>query len=358
VRVLASRELRRIAALPRRDSPQLLAELTEALRLPHGEQTLRAAQTLALVEAYELGGLFGGLGVGEGKTLLTRLLPVLFGAQRAVLLTLANLLPATETKFAEIDKHWASCPMLVVSYEWLRHKNRHSWLQTYASDLLILDEGHAIKNPRATTTKRVIAARKADPRLPIIVLTGTPSERSIFDAHVGMRLALGDERCPLPVHYPDVEVWRAALDEDALVRAAPGALELLGPCGSLAETRATVGRRIRETPGVILSSDTTVAASLLIDDCRAELSREAEQGLRDLRTYWRLPDGTELFEILDTSRHVFEIALDFFYRWEPEPTKEWRARRSECAQWMRHRLQTNRSGVDSWSVGASWLWWG
>lgn len=358
-----SREIRRVLSLPRRDPYTDVEQHVNALncalvrdpsRAAHGKISLRKDQAVVLSEALALGGFFGGLGTGTGKTLLTRLLPVVFGTQRPVLVTLANLIDKTHREFTKYEAEWfCSGPRPhVISYEWLRHKNQHGWLVEYAPDLLMLDEGHAVKNPQATTTKRIVAARRAFPQLPIVILTGTPGD-TVFEYSHLCRLALGDDLSPFPNEWFDLDRWRAALDRDVVVRGAPGALERFrdksDPPG-LEGTRRAVGRRLRETPGVLLSSDETVGASLMIDAWSPPLCRPVAQALRDLRSLWRLPDGTEICDALEFGRQRRSLAFGYYRRPKSPPPKEWLAARARWSQFARAKLQRNRQGIDALSI--------
>lgn len=322
--------------------------------LSRGAAVIRKDQAVVLSEALALGGFFGGLGTGTGKTLLTRLLPVVFGTQRPVLVTLANLIDKTHREFTKYEAEWfCSGPRPhVISYEWLRHKNQHGWLVEYAPDLLMLDEGHAVKNPQATTTKRIVAARRAFPQLPIVILTGTPGD-TVFEYSHLCRLALGDDLSPFPNEWFDLDRWRAALDRDVVVRGAPGALERFrdksDPPG-LEGTRRAVGRRLRETPGVLLSSDETVGASLMIDAWSPPLCRPVAQALRDLRNLWRLPDGTEICDALEFGRQRRSLAFGYYRRPKSPPPREWLAARARWSQFARAKLQRNRQGIDALSI--------
>ncbi len=106
-RVTESPDYVRIASLPARmwdmqAANDMTTWLTSQLRtadaagrpmhvpsgLPH---TLRALQALMLADAYQIKGLFAPVGVGEGKTLTSFLLPTVLNAVRPLLLQPAAL---------------------------------------------------------------------------------------------------------------------------------------------------------------------------------------------------------------------------------------------------------------------------
>lgn len=159
--VRASPELKRILELPRRvwteaDGVALAAEMTELCRTPTGTQRLRVVQAIALLEMAECGGLFGPIGVGEGKTLLTLLAPFVMGAERPLLILPAALVGKTERERLKYAQDWLVSKELVIrSYEWLAQEKQAAFFETYKPDLIICDEAHRAKSRKAAVTRRL-----------------------------------------------------------------------------------------------------------------------------------------------------------------------------------------------------------
>lgn len=159
-------EFQRISSLPRRqwtdpDLAYLASELTSLLRTPAGAQTLRPVQALALHDAAINGGLFGPIGVGEGKTLITLLLPLVLELQRPLLLLPAALIEKTKREWLGPDpkayaRHWRIPNTLrMFSYDLLGRVQAADELERYQPDGIICDEVHRLKNRRAAVTRRV-----------------------------------------------------------------------------------------------------------------------------------------------------------------------------------------------------------
>ncbi len=366
-------DLRRVLALPQRDvSPtaELIAEpLSGRLRAPGGTQTLRPLQALALAECHDFGGLLALLPVGEGKTLITFLLPVLLDARAPVLLVPAALVGKTERDFSELREHWRAHPNLqIVSYELV--SRRHELLDELDPDLLVCDEVDALKNPKAACTRRVhrfIRSRAADSK-PLVFcgLSGTITNRSFRDWWHIQQWALPPLLQPLPYSYPVMQSWSQALDEKLAARRPTGQLWRLVnpdvPTASMPEIREAFGRRLRRTPAVITADGSSVAASIRIERVDRRIP-EIEAALEDMRRTWCTPGGEEFSEAADLWRHARELANGFYYKWEPEPPTWWLDPRREFHAFVRsilggsRTLDTMRQVVDAYGDAPAVLEW-
>ena len=67
---------------------------------------LRPVQALAIHAALTVGGLFGPMRVGAGKTLTSLLIPYVLDAKRPILLLPAHLIEKTKIEMAVLEKHW------------------------------------------------------------------------------------------------------------------------------------------------------------------------------------------------------------------------------------------------------------
>ena len=109
-----SAEYERIAALPRRaysadEADALAALLTARLHQPDGRATLLPIQALALTEALRVGGLFGPIAAGAGKTLISLLLPIFLRSTRPLLVVL-RASRARRSRSAQPTRKRGSCP--------------------------------------------------------------------------------------------------------------------------------------------------------------------------------------------------------------------------------------------------------
>jgi hypothetical protein len=118
-------ELDRILRLPRRTWDErdpamirLAFEMSAWLRRPTSYASLRVIQAIALAEFYFLGGLFGPMRVGAGKTLVTFLVATVMGAKRPILVIPAKLRSKTKRDFEKLAADWRGPDSLrIVSYE-------------------------------------------------------------------------------------------------------------------------------------------------------------------------------------------------------------------------------------------------
>ncbi len=352
--------LRRVLALPRRtwtdaDAAYLARELTALLRTPHGTMQLRPIQAIALGELASTG-LLAPIRVGGGKTLISLLAPIVCGAKRPLLVLPAKLVDKTRRERATLSRHWQIHPGLrIESYELLGRAHAAELLDRYRPDLIVLDEAHRVKNPRAAVTKRIARYLKEYPDVRLVAMSGTVTRRSLHDyAHL-LRRALGAENAPIPKGHQETEEWANALDEIKRERTVGlGALaSLLGastePVGgtTLEGVRQAYRRRVVETPGVVATEERFEGASLSITMVRPRTSQDVALSFNKLRCAWVLPDGQPLATGLDVWRHARELALGFYYVWDPAPPKAWLAARKEWCSAARRILGNNRRNLDS-----------
>jgi SNF2 domain-containing protein len=358
-------ELDRVLSLLRREWPPELAEelarrLTVELRLPEGSMTLRPVQAVALAELRAVGGLFAPIRVGAGKTLISLLAGSVVGARRPMLLVPAKLRDKTQRDLAVLRRHWRiPLRLSIVSYETLSRVRWAEELEKRQPDLLICDEVHRIKNPRAAVTKRVLRAL-AGGHCRLVAMSGTITRRSLRDyAHLLIK-ALGPERAPVPRSWGELEEWSDALDETKLDSppVGLGALSaLLGPeeaglSDPLVACRRGYRRRLVSTPGIVATEDRALGVSLAIRAVRPPVPEVVRNALGKLRSDWELPDGTPLGSA-ETNRPGGiwaarrQLALGFFYRWDPPPPKAWLEARREWCQACRAILSNNRRNLDS-----------
>ena len=420
--VAASEDLSRVRALPRRVldvRDPLAAELwTKHLRRERSTPCdcvarwgfcitdLRPVQGWALEEASDAHGLVASIGVGDGKTGIDILLAMAIpGVRSALLLIPPNLrsqlllrdLPQWSAHFkvpnlAGGSGFIAGRPMLhVITYNELSNVKNSDLLGRLAIDLIIADEAHNLRDPGAARTIRFLRAFAKAPNIKFAALSGTLTTRSLKDyAHLSA-LALR-ERSPLPIHPPTVDEWSAALDATSPARPylkAPGKLLALADeveepehADETERARAGFQRRFADTPGVVVTLENTLRASLVIEARTVKLPREFDNAQRgDLLPSFvqyveetiannrspsiihaaigyvsdtgERPDGEELIEAIEIARCVRQLASGFFYRWtfprgeSVTQIELWRARRKAWRKEIREELQNPRENYDS-----------
>lgn len=298
---------------------------------------LHPLQALAIGEAAELGGAVILLPVGQGKTLVSFLLPTAMEAKRPLLLVPGKLRHKTAVEFRQLEKHWQRPKNLVIeSYETV--SNNPNFISNLRPDLIIADESHKLKNPKAGCTKRVWKFWR-DNEIAFVPMSGTLTNRSFFDWWHLQAMALPDDLCVLPFAWTEAALWSSALDEKTTDRVGLGALKAFG--ATVPEAREGYGRLLKRVPGVIAAETKNVSASILIEVKKLDFS-EITKNIDTLKKDWVLPDGTEITEASDFWRHSREIANGFFYRWAEEPPEEWREARRAYHRHVREALRCSR----------------
>lgn len=375
-------EFRRIRDAPREhwqdapDLPALTQALTQHLRTPSGEQTLRPIQAAALRCLHDLGCAFVPLRTGGGKTLISFLAPEIVGAKRPLLIVPAKLVNGkggrpgkTHREHALARRHWRLRPIMtaaaskarvnrvtgdytplrVVSYEALGRTDYADALENWQPDLLIFDECHKVKDPKAAVTRRIGRFVKAN-RPKILLESGSITNRSPNDYAHSLRWALGDNT-PLPRDWPERMQWVWALAEKVAdsVRVEPGALLGLSPAepedgeDPITQARKRYARRLRTMPGVIASG--TDLPEVLLTACVEKLPPDAAmlEVQRHLRAHWETPCGHPFEMATDLWRHERELSCGLYYRWDVQPPFEWLRARKDWSAFVRETLAHSRT---------------
>ncbi len=358
--VRQSPDLDRIVALPRRDWRVTAERDAQALTRIYGKggQTLRPIQAAVLRDLVDIGGAFGPLSVGTGKSLVSFLAPQLLESKRPLLLVPAQLVDKTYRDLEDYRRFWELPDFIrVVSYEFLGRISAAHLLDNYNPDIIIADECHKLRSGSAAVTKRVKKFHKTHPHVPFVLLSGTITKRSIKDyAHL-LEWCLG-EGSPLPKHWPDLMEWASAIDEirgDKSTQAPAGALARLMHTPDLNRlyvenplkgVRQAYQQRLVETPGVIASGAETIGTSLTIRQLTVNLPKHVLDEFAKMRATWETPDGHPFSEAVELWRHSRELATGFFYKWVPRPEESWLQPRKEWARMVRSAL-SRYSNLDS-----------
>ncbi len=338
---------------------------------------LRPVQAVALKDAYDHQGSLDPIGVGHGKTLFSLLVAYVLDSARPMLVLPAKLIEKTKREWQILASHWWIPNWInLVSYELLGRVQRKDMLDQYQPDLLVLDEGHKAKNRKAAVTKRLrryIEHHKFhDPSAPgpwahgmrdcelcaasvprrpvrVVVMSGTITSKSIREyAHLVQWCV--PHHSVVPWTWVETEQWALALDElvNANSRIDPGALLQLcdarendAPDATTAARRGWQ-RRLRETPGIVATTEGHLGSSLVVAGIEHYESPAIEQAFDQLRTTWTLPDGWELIDGAAVWRHARELALGFYYVWDPRPPAEWMLARSLWASFARSVIKQGR----------------
>lgn len=308
---------------------------------------LKANQAQALYESVAVGGGLHPQCVGSGKTLICALLPTVFKAQRPLIVVPAHLKSKTEREFRELHEHWDVWldRIRIETYQTIASVTKKNLLPAYGPDLIVGDEIHYLKDPQAGRTKRFRHYLDENPRCKFVGLSGTITRTSILEfAHL-LLWALGKINAPLPMStLRELQDWASVLDARE-TDTDPGGLYHFGH--DIESIRQGYQKRLTETWGVVATHDKPedLGVSLTIQHVRHEPPDEIKAHLAKLRLDWETPDGWALFDGKDVARHARELALGFFYRWNPRPPKEWLLARKAWSKECRHILRTNQRQI-------------
>ena len=350
-----SMDFRRIERLPRRqwgkagDLEELVERLTKHLRTPGGSWRLWEVQAAALRELHDWKGLFGPIEVGGGKALISLLAPTVLEVERAVLLVPAQLRDQTYSSvLPEVRRQFKMNPEpVVLAYSELSLEKNVDILEKLRPQLIIADEAHHIRNLKCGRGRRVRRYMNAHPETIFVTLSGTITDRSLRDYWHLALWSLKEDLCPLPTRWTDIGQWADALDEGVPdeKRVSPGALTAF--CKDGETPREGFRRRLVETPGVIASPEGTLGTSLIVREREVRVPKEVTEAVARLEATWETPGGDELTEAVDVARHAKELACGFYYRWDPEPPKDWMDARREWKVYVRETLKHNRRNLDT-----------
>ncbi len=353
--VACSNEFERIDALPRREwhNSEYLADtvsaLTAELRTPRGQHTLFPVQAVALIEGAEHKGGAYGIRTGGGKTWPSFLIATLVDARRPVLFVPAKLREKTEHDLQAARVHWRVPDALqIMSYEDLSQVSFCDWLMNYQPDCFSGDEAHKLKADDSARALRVERFHDAFPGVPFFLWSGTFLRKNPRDAAKLFEWALGD-KSPLPRHWKEIEDWCSALDPRARVPMAPGALlRWLEPGADETpeEVRLGVGRRIVQTPGIVMSHGKGVDCGLQLQVTVVQ-HEACEPYMRQLKTLDEAPDGWILNEAIQKWQLEQTLALGYWNEPKPRPPEPWANARREWNALARELIKDKRTTIDS-----------
>ena len=288
-------------------------------------------------------GCFVGNNVVLHNTLISLLAPTALQAERPILFVPADLREKTNTvSLLQLRKDWKLHPRLrVIGYSELSLAKNATMLNDLKPDLIIMDEVHALSHRTAGRTRRMLRYLAEHPETKVVAMSGTVTSKSLKNfAHIA-EWALRSN-CPLPLDWRTLREWADCLDADVPdeMRMHPGALMKWADEEDLTAARDGFRRRLVETPAVVASHADELGTSLVIRPANApRLSPKTWQMIDDLRRTWKTPNGDDIAEAVDLWRHIRELALGFWLRWDPVAPQDWLEARSEWKQNVRAAIK-------------------
>lgn len=338
-------------------------QYTQLLRVPGGSEVARPLQAAAVHEGRQLGGAFIFGRAGIGKTWVAGVLPVLLaqqGYRRPLILTAGKMCKRTrehphgETgkEFARMRQHWRIVEFFELkSYTFLTRAENATWLEQWRPDVIICDEAHALRRlADASVPKRIKRYLDANPAVRVFAMSGTFHKSKLLDyAHI-LNWCLRDQS-PLPDDPAELEAWSKAIDEGDAI----GIRHIAKygcPTESWDAAKAWYANRLRRTPGVIISDDAFTGSRLRIDV--VNVNPQCEPEFEALRDRLERPDGYALTpdrkhddgesgSALAVAGTVWQVArqlaLGFYYTFDPQPPAEWLRARKAWARFVRAMIE-------------------
>ncbi len=381
----SSRDLERILALPRRPRPSasqlaaLSAKWTSILGKPIKScrcaeykrscpTPLLPVQAWALEEINLYGGLLGPIGVGDGKTLLDLLAPMVMPDCKVAVL----LIPAfARVQLVEIDwefyeQHWKlpnragarfftpNVPVThVLAYSELSSASNSSRLSEIKPDFIVGDEAHALRNSGTARGKRFNRFMKENPNVRSAFWSGTLTSKALADYAHFADGALG-EGSPVPRHYPTLQEWGGALDPIKVGEMPTPPGQLLRLCDKGETLMSAWQRRLCETPGVVSSpEDGSCKASLTFSERKVVTPSSVLDAYAKFQASWEREDGERIVSGLDKARYMRQIASGLYTRWrwprnEPLPVRRtWIETRKLWHRELAEKLEHSKEFMDS-----------
>lgn len=321
-----------------------VSELTEALRAPLGEQSLRPIQALGIRECLQLGGVFLAARVGAGKTLWAGLLATLYEDIRPLILVPGGHKAKTELEFAAYRKHWRlSHTIQVLTYNDLARDVDEQVLRTREPGILICDEVDKLRRVSkggSGTAARVAEWMAARPATRFAGASGTMFKEGLLDYGHVLNWALKD-KAPVPSLQSEIAQWHRGLKGEHTAWPRMRAQLGLSPDDNV---KKGFRERLWHSPGVLISIDCFTGVPLNIQTCAFDPgTKDALQTLYDTGEtpdgFLTAEDGSDDSEAATgTWAQERRIALGFYHKPDPTPPRDWAKKRRAYFSWVREHI--------------------
>ena len=314
--------------------------------------------------AFEMtGGLFGGIGVGWGKTLLTLMIAQTAYVDRGCRKIMLQIPSQVYIQLMQKDIRWArgiipmSYPiyalggrsraarvqmatsgrdgLYILPYSLLSVPDTRELIDGIMPELVIADEAQNLANRRAARTRRVMEYINDHTPLGVAV-SGTLTRKGVADYYHLMRWCCGMVS-PLPLIQSTAFEWGEIIDSDAsqineespITPDSSGTLHQIiqwarrefpkDPLhNTVAGFRRAYNRRMTTSPSVVCSSDAEIGTSLIIHNTPVAKYKEAEGWtvLNELITQvdelWVTPNGDEIEYAIHCWKWLNELSAGFY----------------------------------------------
>lgn len=224
----------------------------------------------------------------------------------------------------------------VMPYSLLSTKDAEETLNAIAPDLIILDEAHNVKNPKAARTQRLRRYMSAQ-QPALVALSGTITSKSIRDYHHLISVAL-KRTCPLPLSDSLATNWSYVLDPEkiGMGQGESGKHGKTGPLMPLVNWarqnfpteeipvgvpgfRKAYKLRLTHTPGVVSTGDAEIGTSLTLRNEPVPYQDHEDFGklkrlMQRVEDEWITPSGDEIEHGFHKWRFLNELTAGFYYK--------------------------------------------
>lgn len=354
-------EIKRIVSIP--EIPQLSDEELEWFNRENlladtynSGWRLWPVQANAVWHFQAFGGLFGPIGVGWGKTLISLMIAQSHHA-RGGEKTLLLVPPQVYSQLTEHDIQWARTKvpltfpinrlgkttaarriqiaqsgrpgLYILPMSCLSTRDTADLLEGISPDLIIADEAHMLSTAGRSARGRRIRdlIRELEPK--VVALSGTITSKSVLDYHTLLRQATG-KNCPLPLGAAQAAEWGEVIDSGG--SAGGGRTGPLMPLvkwairsdpensypDSVVGFRRAYQRRLVTCPGVVSTGDAEIGVALLHKNYVA-VKPKTRPGYGDMQEHltriddeWVTPAGDEIDHAIHTYKWKYELSAGFY----------------------------------------------
>jgi hypothetical protein len=329
-----------------------------------------ALEAASLISEYDGTGLFTSMAVGDGKTLLLLLITQLYpDVERALLLLDPKLVPEFEEENAKWRPHFHLMTPQLMTYSRFSHKESTAALRDYNPDLIMADECQALKNAKSARGLRFFRYMKENPNTRFIATTGTIEDKCISEYTHLLRLSLGPLNW-LPRHKAEMNRWVSVLSNDG--EPAKEDVDIWRPLAEfygekwpaseasrIEAARRAYRERLSTCPGVLMTSESSCTEPLTYHIVRDPVPEALAAELGKMMTGYKLPNGDEIVDAAEMTRHRRTMAVGFYNRWDwdaVDADDEWLLARNEWSRQVRAYLSSHaREGCDSPALVEAWV---
>lgn len=216
----------------------------------------------------------------------------------------------------------------VFPYSLLSASDAIELLAEISPQLVIADEAHNLKNPKAARTKRLLhVLKELNPRPELVAMSGTITDKNISDYHHLAQLALR-ENCPLPRLGSMCFFWGQILGADAQNPTAY-AKSLMTPLLGWARAhfpdenfradqtesyRRAYRHRLCTAPAVTATGDEEIGTTLRLENIEdlPGQSAKLQELIRRVEVDMVTPQGEPIDHALHTFKWRYELSAGFY----------------------------------------------